>query len=1343
MSHWAWKIVGVAAAVLMLGSCGGGGGGGGGGGFNEDGFGVISGFSGDFNWSCDTCGEAGGEGGVGAGGDGEGGVGAGGDFGQFRNADLYVFFPDGEELGHAKTDATNGMVTIRPGRNGEPYQGPLILELRGGDGATYYEEGKDAFVSFPAGEVIRAVVPFIDKNIGITPFSEAAYRRVAASVGSAAPTAEDIQAANEAVRDILNQQFPAALSVDDVTRLPFIKSPSIAEGSIDIDPRGRYGLVNGAFSKQAAMFNAGRERPTLDAVKQLGNDLLDGVLDGMNGSQSAASAAARTYDPHTLAGELSSALAEQSFRFGSDRAKLQLPKVLNFGNTRYQGYLFDASLTTEGEAIDTVAGWVGDNNLRRTLGQPISKLGGAGSRVFGVFANHGHGSVFFKTDAPDSASEVYAVGDNVNGELGTGDTSASASAVKITLPGVLTHIAGGFAHTVARLADGTVYAWGDNSMGQLGTGNNTSSLEPVPVNLPRGAVAVAATNTASFALLDNGDVYAWGDSGGFGLLGDGDKNSARSAPAQVTGLAGIVQITARDNDVAVLRRDGSVWHWGSFPADEDAFTEGEVDAPYRGGSAAPTQVSGLPADVAVRKILTEQGLFAALLADGTVYQWGVYFDITAGTILRDLTASRVLGLPPIRDMMPGGFIGYGVRPFDRLTAMGVDYRGGMWKIRGRVAEQYDPANPSLQRRPQGQAPRPDCASCHVFLDDFPLTPDAPTSTATCQPSPSAHMSGSVSLIHAETQCETCHNPNQRPIDSFPNGWLTCVKPSNLPPRSSPIEPDIITEACEIPLGHPFTPPGTVCASCHNSIIARPLSELVPSCAQPTSNQLPTIATSVTITGAANGSTPIAAGSSTNDTTPTLSGTISAALGTGEVVKVYANGTALGNAVASGTNWSFTPSAQSQGAKTFSARVETSSSFGAWSSGFDITIDTIAPAVPAVAEISDGISGPLADGASTSDTRPTISGTVSPALVTGESVQVLRTPNGGSATLIATLTPSGTNWSHRETGALTDGTYSYQARTIDAAGNQSALGSQRTVTIDTTVPLAGAATTVATINGVTPTDNEIAVNADPTPTLEGTIQRALLAGEHIRIYQTGTSSLTAAVVPAAGSTNWSYESPALPTGNYTFLARIEQIADESVFGTPSASVLDPIDVTEPDQVATISATSSVTPNSQLAGATPASDVIVGQTNDPTPTVSIQLSAPMSDSESLEIRRNDAVISPALSSCGENCFRFTDDPGVSIPVPSTTPNASLPIGNGYTARVVDSAGNQGPQGSLTFNFDYFVCDGVRATAALSSHAAITPSLNCATSGCHQPMDVQNGVTYVPVPRTTPTYWCRRPS
>ncbi|MBE7427568.1 MAG: hypothetical protein IT503_10170 [Burkholderiaceae bacterium] len=1345
---------------MALLSCGGGGGGGGG---PERTEGVYSGFEPKvaglsldqaLNWEYqDPGGGGGGDGGVGAGADGDGGVGAGGDFGQFRNARVRVFYPDGTPVGagEALTDANTGMVTIVP-RKG--YRGPLYLELLGGSGATYYEEGKDAFVDFPAGVVIHAIVPSIDRNIGITPFSDAAYRLLTEgstaerAANPAQPTAAEIAAANARVRDILNKWHPQPLHVDDVTRLPFIKSPSIGAGSIDIDARGRYGLVNGAFSKQAAMFNPGLARPTLDATALLGTDLLDGVLDGMNGGVSAGSAGSRTYAAHTLDGELSSALAEQSYRFGTTTSQLALPKVLNFANSRYEGYFFDASLTAAGQAFDTVVGWVGGNDDGRAIGETRNKLPNE-ARVFSVLGNFGHGSLFFRANTGDSQPKTYVLGDNINGELGLGHTNPTAGqAVEIALPGVPTHVAGGFGHTLARMADGSVYAWGDNSYGQLGIGGGAlGATTPQPVSLPRGALAVAATNTASYALLEDGSVWAWGASAGFGLLGDGDKTSMRSLPAPITALSGIVQISARDSDVVVVRRDGTVLHWGSFPSDPVAFTPGDVTTPYAGGTPLPTAVAGLPAGIVVRKVLTEQGVFAALLDDGSVYEWGVYFDITADALMRDLQAQRVLSLPPLRDIMPGGFVGYGSRPFDRLTAVGIDYRGGMWKIRGRVAEEYDPANPTLQRRPLAQTPRPDCASCHIALNDWPLTPEPPTTTDVCQPPTSIHGGGGNGplLIHAETACEKCHNP-VRPTAQFPNGWLTCVK-GTLPPRDPPVAPPVVGTACTIPAGHVFTPPGTVCASCHNSVMARPLNDPVLNCAPP--QALPSIRTTAAITGAlSDANSPIPAGSSTADTTPMLQGTLSAVLQAGESLRVSRGGSAIGDATVAGTTWSFTDPGAANGAHSYAARVVAGSAFGPTSNPYAITVDTIAPTQTAnVTQISDDISGNLPDGGTTSDTTPTVAGTLSALLGANESLQLAR-----DSVVVATFAPTGTAWAYTEPAPLAAGRYVYSARVVDAAGNVStANGSTRSVVVNTTYPLAGAATTISTINGVAPSGGAVPPNNIALPVLAGTIQRALdtAPAEVVRIYRNNTAVGTA----TASGTNWSFThpSPALPDGTHIFLARIEQQGNPTIYGQPSVSIRDPIDATAPTQRVTVTATSNVTPFSTVPGAIPASNLIVGQTNDPTPMVRIQLSSSMAGGERLEIRRNGVEITPGLEPCGTNCWLFTDNPGVSIPEPTANPNTSLPLANAYSARVVDAAGNLGPQGSLTANFAYFNCDQNRADTAYGGPhpylgAGQNPNLRCET--CHRTFGgTPSGGTpvgvYVSVSsQGPPPYWCRRP-
>jgi hypothetical protein len=1249
------------STLALLASCGGGGGGGDGGvdppAPPADPVTVTSGFNGNLDW--DTGGS--GDGGVGAGADGDGGVGAGGDFGQFRGAIVTAWKQDGTLIGSAPTDPNTGMVTIKPGRT---YRGTLRVQICGAPGASYYEEGRNEFVPFTdPNRCIRVVVPAVTRNIGMTPFTEAAYKLL--TEGSTpervngVPTPAQVRAANERVRQILNQQFPQLLHVDDITRLPFIKSDRV-RNEIGVDPRGRYGIVNGAFSKLAALHNSDRGTPTLDATRHLAEDLLDGQLDGRNGDDPAVPANERMYEPNTITGELSAALAEQAARFGAQPVLDVLPPIISFGNTRYRGYLFDGSVRKDGRSRSTVSGWVGENNLNFQPGEFRDRLPQI-ARVAGLWANAGHGGGFFKVDPlGPGRPRVFAIGDNVNGELGTGDTTPRVDlAVELTnLPGLPTHMAGGFAHTVARLANGEVYAWGDNNYGQLGqgAGGPASAHTPQRVTLPGPALAVAATNTASYALLADGTVWAWGSSNGFGLLGDGAANSLALAPTQVAGLANIVQIAARDNDVVVLRRDNTILHWGAYPIDASAPYPPAIGDPYVGGSFAPATITvpGVSGGVTVRKVITEQGLFAALLSNGHVYTWGVYFDITAGQVLRDTTPLRVLGLPPLRDMMPGGYIGYGVRAFDRLTATGIDYRGGMWKIRGRVAEVFDPDAPEKQRRPQGLAPRENCLGCHTFLDESlaELRARQPAeSGAVCAPPESVHgnpLNGS--LIHQETDCFLCHNPNRLNYASVlpqpfagSGGWKNCVKPDNLPARSS-IAPAVIDTPCTIPPGHVFTPPGTVCASCHAGIIARPLRDLTPACAQPRASELPTIATAVSVGGAFNDGGG-AIGALTNDRTPEIRGTLSATLAGSQSVAVMRNGAMVGTASVNARSWSFTDPAAPDGNVSYTARVVDGAGFGITSNAVAFVVDGTAPTATAgVTGFVDDLLGAIAPGTWATDTTPGVTGTLSTALGGGERLLVLR---GG--VVVGPAAVSGTSWLYTEPAALPPGSYTYEVQPEDAAGNRGALSAGATVTL-----LAGLPNVVITqaLNDANQAIANGGATADSTPIFSGTVSAAVENGWFLRVFRNGGFIGNATV---SGLT-WTLADPGAPDGSHVYDARVEA---GRVAGGLSGGYAITVDTVAPTQTANVTEIADDFGNVFTSG---------GTTADTTPIVRGTLSANLAAGEQVRILRNGN----AVGTVGASRTSWTyNEPSALTGVPPTAYT--------YRAQVVDAAGNAGALGA----------------------------------------------------------------
>jgi Bacterial Ig-like domain len=769
--------------------------------------------------------------------------------------------------------------------------------------------------------------------------------------------------------------------------------------------------------------------------------------------------------------------------------------------------------------------------------------------------------------------------------------------------------------------------------------------------------------------------------------------------------------------------------WGSFPADQSGG--------FTGGRQVATLVGGLPAPGTerIRKVLTEQGLFVAQTVSGAVYHWGLHFDLTAQQILRDVTAVQVLNLPPVRDIMPGGFLGYGERPFDRVTAMGADPNGGFWKIRGRVAELFDPANPTLQRRPKSQSPRPDCASCHHVLPTWPIKAPTPTNTAACVlPSFKLDAAGRPILVSSQTECTMCHNNSPLP-------FLNCVIPT-LPAPSAPSIPPITTTACQIPTVHVVTPSGTVCATCHNSIIAQPLKCLPNTASDPLA---PT--TRVAITAVTDDAIPvtgnIAIGGITNDLTPTITGSVGATLVAGQSIQVLRNGTVVGTPVISGSTWSFTDSTRAQGTYTYTARVVQDGHFGPLSPNHTITIDNTPPSATITVlnflDNAGAVTGAIT-GTSTDDNTPQIQGSLSAALAAGESVRV---SVDGAPSTAATVV--GTTFDFASP-TLTDASHTFDVRIVDGAGNASSIQT-RSLVVNTSSAL-GITATASILNALDdvgsiqlPLGNN-SVSDDSSPTLRGRIGRPLIPsnGEQVRIYRSGSQALATASVTAQ---DWSFTpTPALADGLYTYTAQI--VDSQGRTGSISNTFTIRIDRVAPGTSVAVSGT---------ADYPPVSGGISGTTNDNTPRISIALGAPKGADESFVISRtvgsSAATINPSISSSGSTntTFIFQDIisgtfADVSSPTPVDAP-ASGPRYTGpalpqplfsaqsvqYSVRLTDAAGNQGVPSTFSFTLNYPLC----LPRQPANH---TSSTDCAA--CHR---IVSGLVMAP-PGPTPKYWCRYP-
>ena len=297
----------------------------------------------------------------------------------------------------------------------------------------------------------------------------------------------------------------------------------------------------------------------------------------------------------------------------------------------------------------------------------------------------------------------------------------------------------------------------------------------------------------------------------------------------------------------------------------------------------------------------------------------------------------------------------------------------------------------------------------------------------------------------------------------------------------------------------------------------------------------------------------------------------------------------------------------------------------------IAIDTAAPSTPSVAPLTTKM--PL----------PTLTGTVAPALGTGETLAVLL--NGSSFTVV----PVGTAWSLPLATAtpdgggtfapLADGTYAVIATTRDLAGNVVEAVPANLV-IDSVTPAAPVILTI--VDDVAPVLGPVVSGGftnDTSLLLTGTAE----PGATVRIY-----SGSVLLGTATGSATWTFTATGVQDGvPYSFTARATDPAgNESL---PSAAHAVTVDTSAPAAPAIVSALDDalqlgVIPNG-------------GSTND----VTVTLTGTTEPGTVVNVFRNGDATPLGVATVTGSSWTFT------------TP--SLPDGvHSFTARATDAAGNQ---------------------------------------------------------------------
>lgn len=208
--------------------------------------------------------------------------------------------------------------------------------------------------------------------------------------------------------------------------------------------------------------------------------------------------------------------------------------------------------------------------------------------------------------------------------------------------GPIRHAAGGNFIFVVK-GNGSVVGWGNEADGLAAREPSATRrvTAPIAIDLPGKVRQMAVSETAAHALLEDGTVISWGLNydGGLGNGGPGSRSTsginpkASFRPVSVTGLTDVIQISAAGRHVLALRRDGTVYGWGSrggILAEED---------PAPGVATGPLRIAGVEN---IAQIAAARDHNLVLTREGDVYAWGENTDCQLGIERKTYRSARPL-----------------------------------------------------------------------------------------------------------------------------------------------------------------------------------------------------------------------------------------------------------------------------------------------------------------------------------------------------------------------------------------------------------------------------------------------------------------------------------------------------------------------------------------------------------------------------------------------------------------------------------------------------------------------------------------------------------------------------
>lgn len=270
-----------------------------------------------------------------------------------------------------------------------------------------------------------------------------------------------------------------------------------------------------------------------------------------------------------------------------------------------------------------------------TAATPVDVTAADGVAIEQVAAAQSHTLIL------DTSGEVWAMGDNFSGEVGTGDTTTTTTLVRVPFAGLaagerIVWVGAGQGLSGAIDSTGMLWMWGNNRYGQVGDGTTTQRTAPVPVFASAAQVSIGTDYV--LALDTSGHAWSWGlggsGRGGASYAATCSSNNCNPTPVRVcdvgtdpatcSGLGlflGTVDEVAAGSATSLIRRGGEVLAFGrnQFGQLGDGSWQGS------GGQGVPQVVedeTGAGALSGITRIWTRNATMYALASDGRMWAWG-------------------------------------------------------------------------------------------------------------------------------------------------------------------------------------------------------------------------------------------------------------------------------------------------------------------------------------------------------------------------------------------------------------------------------------------------------------------------------------------------------------------------------------------------------------------------------------------------------------------------------------------------------------------------------------------------------------------------------------------------